>query len=827
MRLYFENIDCQHEKPIEECGEMYWICNCYEGSNDLDGKGVLGERPVIFGEESASLMNKCTNLLNIQQMSTPDDPVIHSPPSLRGAAPSALLAGSPGAALGSLAGRQQNGGVGVPSIAGALQATAGALPAGGMNVMDELGLGGSGVRPGVSANGCDSPSSDAAAEEARRRQKTCRVCGDHATGYNFNVITCESCKAFFRRNALRPKEFKCPYSDDCDINSVSRRFCQKCRLRKCFTVGMKKEWILNEEQLRRRKNSRLNHMQSQNAANNNSPIAKAPVAINVTTSNHLGSSAPTTPSGMGAAHLLSRRSTEQPMVSPPSVNSMLSPSRSTVSPSVLSSSSPDSPPTRGAILGLPHIDNNTDAYESNMMRLQRQQAAAANAAYANMRRNSCGPGLSPGAAATAVSPLTRPSDQFMIKGEPHVTMSVEEYQALLKAAKAGGAMLPNGNTALAPSFDDVKRSVYSPSEHDSLMNIGNSHGVIRPSLIQGAPIADYTELSVAAANMPRPSFKMTPDMEKKVKYMHDTIHDELNLESPKATSEPEALKNLPMHAGTSIASHFPKSLEFASTSQLQREEAAIYREGESKLNYQLNSAELRALDIVRDAFACMNEPIEDPRKAACLKKPDHNPTDILNIMDITMRRLVKMAKKLPSFNDLSQDGKFALLKGGMVEMLTMRGVTRFDMDQKCWRTPVVPEHYHVSLGMFDQLKEGLRDQQKDGFLKFCQSLHPDVRTNELAIDLIVLIVLFDSNREALIDPADKTTVSRHCQEYQALLHRYMESMYGYEARARYETLPESLRILRVVSQNAVTLFLGRVDPNESEALPKEFFKTTE
>lgn len=56
--------------------------------------------------------------------------------------------------------------------------------------------------------------------------------------------------------------------------------------------------------------------------------------------------------------------------------------------------------------------------------------------------------------------------------------------------------------------------------------------------------------------------------------------------------------------------------------------------------------------------------------------------------------------------------------GGMVEMLTMRGVTRFDMDQKCWRTPVVPEHCHVSLGMFDQLKEGLRDQQKDGFLKY-------------------------------------------------------------------------------------------------------------
>ena len=35
--------------------------------------------------------------------------------------------------------------------------------------------------------------------------KICRVCGDKALGYNFNAITCESCKAFFRRNALKDK----------------------------------------------------------------------------------------------------------------------------------------------------------------------------------------------------------------------------------------------------------------------------------------------------------------------------------------------------------------------------------------------------------------------------------------------------------------------------------------------------------------------------------------------------------------------------------------------------------------------------------------------
>ena len=39
-----------------------------------------------------------------------------------------------------------------------------------------------------------------------RQQKSeliCIVCGSPANGYNFDAVTCESCKAFFRRNAFR------------------------------------------------------------------------------------------------------------------------------------------------------------------------------------------------------------------------------------------------------------------------------------------------------------------------------------------------------------------------------------------------------------------------------------------------------------------------------------------------------------------------------------------------------------------------------------------------------------------------------------------------
>lgn len=77
--------------------------------------------------------------------------------------------------------------------------------------------------------------------------KICGVCGDKALGYNFNAVTCESCKAFFRRNALVEKEFKCPFTNQCNITTVTRRFCQKCRLDKCFAIGMCRDLIMSDE----------------------------------------------------------------------------------------------------------------------------------------------------------------------------------------------------------------------------------------------------------------------------------------------------------------------------------------------------------------------------------------------------------------------------------------------------------------------------------------------------------------------------------------------------------------------------------------------------
>lgn len=43
--------------------------------------------------------------------------------------------------------------------------------------------------------------------------KTCRICGDEATGRHFGGYTCAACAAFFRRSIAGHKRYRCATSD--------------------------------------------------------------------------------------------------------------------------------------------------------------------------------------------------------------------------------------------------------------------------------------------------------------------------------------------------------------------------------------------------------------------------------------------------------------------------------------------------------------------------------------------------------------------------------------------------------------------------------------
>ncbi|XP_062870962.1 vitamin D3 receptor A isoform X1 [Trichomycterus rosablanca] len=87
----------------------------------------------------------------------------------------------------------------------------------------------------------------------RNAPRICGVCGDKATGFHFNAMTCEGCKGFFRRSMKRKASFTCPFNGSCTITKDNRRHCQACRLRRCVDIGMMKEFILTDEEVQRKK----------------------------------------------------------------------------------------------------------------------------------------------------------------------------------------------------------------------------------------------------------------------------------------------------------------------------------------------------------------------------------------------------------------------------------------------------------------------------------------------------------------------------------------------------------------------------------------------
>ncbi|NXH99375.1 VDR protein, partial [Pachycephala philippinensis] len=94
---------------------------------------------------------------------------------------------------------------------------------------------------------------DPAGDSDRNIPRICGVCGDRATGFHFNAMTCEGCKGFFRRSMKRKAMFTCPFSGDCHITKDNRRHCQACRLKRCVDIGMMKEFILTDEEVQRKR----------------------------------------------------------------------------------------------------------------------------------------------------------------------------------------------------------------------------------------------------------------------------------------------------------------------------------------------------------------------------------------------------------------------------------------------------------------------------------------------------------------------------------------------------------------------------------------------
>ena len=106
-----------------------------------------------------------------------------------------------------------------------------AASAGSNGVITEYG----GVSAGSLVGQSDQPDTKDALEEL------CPVCGDKVSGYHYGLLTCESCKGFFKRTVQNKKVYNCVAERCCVIDKTQRKRCPYCRFQKCLDVGMKLE----------------------------------------------------------------------------------------------------------------------------------------------------------------------------------------------------------------------------------------------------------------------------------------------------------------------------------------------------------------------------------------------------------------------------------------------------------------------------------------------------------------------------------------------------------------------------------------------------------
>ncbi|KAF1756896.1 hypothetical protein GCK72_013350 [Caenorhabditis remanei] len=100
----------------------------------------------------------------------------------------------------------------------------------------------------------------------------CAVCeSPTAFTLHFGGRCCKACAAFFRRTIALDLKYECAADVPCEIHFSMRLVCRECRLRKCYSAGMRAELVRSRREnfaCTRRKDSRNN---SDAAPNSNSP----------------------------------------------------------------------------------------------------------------------------------------------------------------------------------------------------------------------------------------------------------------------------------------------------------------------------------------------------------------------------------------------------------------------------------------------------------------------------------------------------------------------------------------------------------------------------
>lgn len=193
-----------------------------------------------------------------------------------------------------------------------------------------------------------------------------------------------------------------------------------------------------------------------------------------------------------------------------------------------------------------------------------------------------------------------------------------------------------------------------------------------------------------------------------------------------------------------------------------------------------------------------------------------NFSDLVNIAELSVRRVIEMAKQVQAFRALPQVEQIHLLKGGSIELLILRSVITFDTEKQHFLDPVDSETSAMKLEQLERAETGLG--LFDDHMRFVRTLAVDLRADETTLILLLVISLFSPDRDNL---EHKDLVAAEQERYSMLLRSYLESVHPLTAaRVVYPRLLMTLTDIRNLNEEHSQVLL-KVNPEGIQPLMKE------
>ena len=202
--------------------------------------------------------------------------------------------------------------------------------------------------------------------------------------------------------------------------------------------------------------------------------------------------------------------------------------------------------------------------------------------------------------------------------------------------------------------------------------------------------------------------------------------------------------------------------------------------------------------------------------------------DLVNVCEVSIRRVIDMAKKMKSFKALPQSAQICLLKGGSIELLIIRSVLTFDRERQ--RFLEQTDNPQTSAITIDQFKSAALKPDSSGIsnmpsgrsidpmlqfslvediMKFVKVLSLELKADETMLIFLLLVSLFSPDRPNLDQKELKDAVSKEQERYSALLRRYLESkMPRRKATIYYAKLLMKLTDIRNLNEESSQVFLS-------------------